>query len=208
MCALQLSIVGKSDLEALIRQIETDAASGGAISLEVLIVYTAGKESVVANGILGARDGRAAQHSACTSSGRQGAEAGGEGTRLKVADPDGREAVVIRIEWNQEGATDDGDVRRQGVITLEIGQGDKVGVVVTSLVTTFGREGLQQYGATLDEQARADGGSEQWLEQGLIARLTRVGRREEAYPAGEQRRILSGTIPQCREHGETGDEPN
>ena len=41
------------------------------------------------------------------------AETSSERAALEVADPDGREAVVIGIEWDQEGATDDGDVRRQ-----------------------------------------------------------------------------------------------
>lgn len=121
----------------------------------------------------------------------------------EVADPDGREAIVVSIEWNQVATTDDGNVWRDGVVTLKIGQTDEVSVIIAGLVAAFGRECLLQYGARLDEKMLTDGCCEQGLDQGGIGRLTCIGIREEADTAREQRSILSGPVSHGGEHGQS-----
>lgn len=147
MRPLYKSIVGKPDLEPLLWEIESSTPACGALCLKVLVVGTTGKVRVVSKGILPPRYSRSAQHPSGASTGAHGANAGDEGALLEVIDPDRREAVVIRVEWNQEATTDDGDVWRNHVVTLKISQANQVGVIVSGLTATIGRERLQKDGS-------------------------------------------------------------
>ena len=182
----ELVAIGSADFETCIRKVNRRAAAAGLLRVETLARGSGGVVRRVIHGVFRPGDGRSAEHAADALAAVHRPQGKDERAILKIADPDGSEAFVVGPERSEKGAAHDGQMRRDDVVALQIGEGEEGGAGITGLRSEPRRETLREVAAALDQETGSDGSGEQRRDDGNIRGVSAVGIAEESHSSRDE----------------------